>query len=296
MRSLKLFRKNHGGFTLLEIAVVMVIIGILAGGSMSLMKVLTERKSRNESAGYLQQVRSTLIGFAENNGRLPWADGNADGVEDNGVTLGGLPFQTLQITPVDSYTRVLRYEVNSQLTTSRTVTCAALQAGLTGRPAVVDADGSPISFPVAFVLVSAGPMDADNNGNVFDGMNTGTHQGNNANGTPNYLRSPPLTGNFDDLTAYMGGNELFVDLCEYLTLAVNNNSATTTVYVFNVNLGSDMGSISAGSSALYTILSGSQIVIYDGPNGPSGPGGIVSPTTPQTPVILAGQDATINIP
>ena len=295
MKPLKTFIKNHAGFTLLEIAVVMVIIGLLAGSGISLMRILTERKARNESAGYLQQVRSTLIGFAENNGRLPWADNNADGVEDNGVTLGSLPFQTLQITPVDSYTRVLRYEVNSQLTTSRTVTCAALQAGLTGRPAVVDADGSPTSFPVAFVLVSAGPMDADNNGNVFDNINTGTHQGNNANGTPNYLRSPPLTGNFDDLTTYMGGNELFVDLCEYLNLAVNNNSGPT-VYIYNVNLTSDIGSITVGNSALYTILSGSQIAIYNAPNGPSGGGTIVSPTTPQTPVILAGQDATINIP
>jgi prepilin-type N-terminal cleavage/methylation domain-containing protein len=292
MRPLKIFRKNHGGFTLLEIAIVMVIIGILAGGGMSLMKILTERKARNESAEYLQQVRSTLIGYAENNGRLPWADNNADGAEDNGVTLGGLPFQTLQITPVDSYTRVLRYEVNSQLTTSRTVTCAALRAGLSGRPAVVDADGSSASFPVAFVLVSAGSMDADNDGNVLDDINTGTHQGNNASGTPNYLRYPPLTGNFDDLTVYMGGNELSMDLCEYLNLAVNNNSVAT-VYVYNVNLAGDIGSITAGNSALYTILSGSQIAIYNAPNGT---GTIVSPTTPQTPLILAGQDTTINIP
>jgi prepilin-type N-terminal cleavage/methylation domain-containing protein len=293
MRELKNFRKNQDGFTLLEIAVVMVIIGLLAGGGISLMKVLTERKARNESAEYLQKVRSTLVGYTENNGRLPWADNNGDGVEDNGSTLGGLPFLTLQITPVDAYRRVLRYEVNAQLATSRAVTCAALQAGLAGRPAMVDADGSPVSFPVAFVLVSAGPMDADSNNNVFDDVNTGTHQGNNANGNPNYLRSPPLERTFDDLTAYMGGNELFTNVCEYLNLAVNNNTTTTTAYVYNVNLGSDLGSILPGNAALYTILSGSRLELRSGPNHT---GGIISPTSPQTPVILAGQDATINIP
>jgi prepilin-type N-terminal cleavage/methylation domain-containing protein len=285
--------KNRDGFTLLEVAVVMVIIGLLAGSGISLMKILTERKARNESVDYLQQVRSTLVGYAENNGRLPWADNNGDGVQDNGSALGSLPFLTLQIAPVDAYRRVLRYEVNAQLTTNRAVTCAALQAGLAGRPAVVDADGSPISFPVALVLVSAGPMDADNNNNVFDDVNTGTHQGNNANGNPNYLRSPPLERTFDDLTAYLGGNELLKDVCEYLNLAVNNNSTTTTAYVFNVNTGSDLGSISPGNSALYKILSGSRIEVRSGPNHT---GSIISPTSPQTPVILAGQGSTINIP
>ena len=67
---------NPSGFTLLEIAIVMVIIGLLTGGGISLMKMLTERKARNEAVAYLQQARSALISYTVNNGRLPWADGN----------------------------------------------------------------------------------------------------------------------------------------------------------------------------------------------------------------------------
>jgi prepilin-type N-terminal cleavage/methylation domain-containing protein len=283
---------NSKGFTLLEIAIVMVLIGILTGGGISLMKILTERKTRNVSVEYLQQVRSTLISFAENNGRLPWADGDGDGDEDNGTSLGSLPYLTLQIRPVDAYTRVLRYEVNAQLTTNRTTSCTALRAGLARRPAVVDADGATNAFSVAFVLVSAGPMDADGNGNVLDDINSGTHQGNNANGNPNYLRHPPLEGTFDDLTAYLGGNELFAGLCEYLSLAVNNSSGTT-VYVYNVNQASDLGAISTGNSGLYSILSGTRVELRSAANGG---GSLVSSSTPPTPIVLAGQGATINVP
>jgi prepilin-type N-terminal cleavage/methylation domain-containing protein len=279
---------NSSGFTLLEIAIVMVIIGILTGGGISLMKILTERKARNATVEYLQQARSALISFAENNGRLPWADSDGDGAENSGSTNGTFPYLTLQIAPADAYRRVLHYEVNANLTAAHAATCGALKTGLSGRPAVVDSDGSPSSFSVAAVLVSAGPMDADSNGNVFDRINSGTHQGNNATGSP-YLRHPPIEGTFDDLTTYIGGNELFGGMCEYLNLAVNNTSGVT-VHVYDATRGSDAGTLTAGSSGLYSLLSGTRIELR------SGGGGIVSPTTPPTPIILAGRDATINIP
>jgi prepilin-type N-terminal cleavage/methylation domain-containing protein len=40
---------HEAGFTLIEIAIVMVIIGLLAGGGVSLMGMLSERKARNET-------------------------------------------------------------------------------------------------------------------------------------------------------------------------------------------------------------------------------------------------------
>ncbi|MDA8138046.1 MAG: type II secretion system protein [Desulfobacteraceae bacterium] len=287
---------NPKGFTLLEIAIVMVIIGILTGGGVSLMKILTERKMRNETVDYLAQVRGALVSYAINNGRLPWADGSTagsgDGQEDNGVTNGFLPYLTLQAGPRDPYKHVLRYEVNANLTSnSRATTCTALKNGLNTRPLVVDGDGSGTAFNVAFVLVSAGPMDADSNGNVFDTYNSGTHRGNNANGNPNYLRYPPQQ-TFDDLTVYIGGNELFGQVCEYLKLAVNNTSGVR-VYVRDVTRGADLGFLNANTSNSYDILSGSRIEVRTAANGL---GAIVSPSTPPTPVILAGRGATINIP
>ncbi|HWR90943.1 MAG TPA: type II secretion system protein, partial [Desulfobacterales bacterium] len=51
-------RGDQRGFTLIEIAVVMVIIGLLAGGGVSLMRMLTERKARNDALAYLKETHS----------------------------------------------------------------------------------------------------------------------------------------------------------------------------------------------------------------------------------------------
>jgi prepilin-type N-terminal cleavage/methylation domain-containing protein len=283
-------RDDQGGFTLIEIAVVMVVIGILAGGGASLMRVLTERKARNEALSYLKDSHTSLIAFAERTGRLPYTDSDGDGLENNGVTTGTLPYRTLQVAPTDPYKRPLRYALNPNLGINRTSSCSALRTGLAGTPQVVDADGAPAAFPTAALLVSAGPMDADGDGNVFDDLAAGTHQGDNTDGTPNYLRHPPVAG-FDDLVVYLGGNELYSGLCEYLSLAVNNHSGSV-VYVYDANQGSDLGSLAAGSSTVYTVLSGSRLELRSGPGG----GGSLAASTPPTPVALAGRGLTITLP
>ncbi len=295
MHQLRRITSNASGFTLLEIAIVMVIIGLLTGGGVSLMKMLTERKARNETVTYLQQVRAALVSYAARTGRLPWADGNTagsvDGLEDTGATNGFLPYRTLQMAPSDPYKRILRYEVNAHLT-ARPTACEALHTGLQASdpPLVMDADGAAATFNVAVVLVSAGPMDADGNGNAFDDLNSGGFLGNNATGSDNYLRHPPAP-DFDDLTLYIGGNELFGEMCEFVDLAVNNTSGAR-VYVYDVNQGADIGWVDHNESALHPVISGTRIEVRTAAHRG---GFIVSPSSPPTPVILAGHGATINL-
>lgn len=278
------------GFSLLEIAVVMVLIGLLAGGGIPLLRTLTERKTRNDTLAYLREVRTTLIYFAERTGRLPWADTDGDGVENPGSQSGRLPYLTLQVAPRDAYSRTLAYAVHGQLTVNRSTTCYALRAGLTGAPRVVDADGAPTALSVAAVLVSAGPMDADGDGNVFDRLAAGTHQGDNTSGNPNYLRHAPTTG-FDDLTLYFTGNEIYGGVCEFLSVAVNNGS-TTTVWVRDASRGLDLGSLAASSSHVFDVLSGTRIEL----RSTAGGGGGIVHSTPQTPISLAGKGMTIMVP
>lgn len=283
-------RGNQGGFTLIEIAVVMVVIGLLAGGGVSVMRMLTERKARTETLTYLKDTQTGLLGFAERTGRLPWADSDGDGLENNGVTTGALPYRTLQAAPTDAYKRPLRYALNANLGTNRAISCSALRSGLTTAPQVVDADGSGAAFPIAAILISAGPMDADSDGNVFDDLAAGTHQGDNTDGTPHYLRHPPVAG-FDDLVVYLGGNELYSGACEYLSLAVNNHSGSA-VYVYDSNQGTDLGSLGAGASGVYNVLSGTRLELRSG----SGGGGSLVASNPPTPIALAGRGVTITLP
>jgi hypothetical protein len=153
----------------------------------------------------------------------------------------------------------------------------------------VDADGSTSAFPVAAVLISAGPSDADGDGNVFDDM-TGTFTGDNRNGLPNYIRAAP-TSTFDDLVIYISAAELCATMCEFLVLAVNNTSLST-IYVFNGTTGNDIGSQGAGVNAQYDIISGTTIELWTGPGRTGSP----VASTPVTPIILSGKGETLDVP
>ena len=282
--------QDSRGFSLIEIAIVMVIIGVLAGGGISLVGMLTKRKARIETIDYLKQAQGALISFADINGRLPWADTSGDGVENSGAGVGNFPHRTLKLRPTDPNKRALRYEMNPNLGTNLTSSCNALRSGLSGGPQVVDADGATGSFPIAAILVSAGTMDADSDGNVFDDIDFGTHQGDNTDGNPNYIRYPSLD-NFDDLVVYLGEHELYGKICEYLSLAINNDSGST-VYVHNFTQGADLGALSDGNSSVYDIMSGTRIEIRD----TSGGNGNIVTSDPPTPIALAGQGYTITVP
>ena len=284
------------GFTLIEIAIVMVIIGLLMGGGASIFRVLNERKTRNNTIDYLKEVKESLKNYANINGTLPNADTNGDGLPDGTSTVGTIPYVTIGVQPKDSWSKNLKYEINLNLYTDRTTTCSALRNGFSSgdRPEVIDADAGAGTgaFPVAAVIVSAGPMDADSSGDVFDDVAAGSFTGDNTNGNPNYIRNPPTQASgdeFDDLTTYIGANELYGNVCEYLILAVNNNSGST-VYVYNQTQGIDIGSMADGGTSSYNILSGTRIEIRDASNGG---GSIVSSTEPITPITLAGQGCTI---
>lgn len=276
------------GFTLIEIAIVMVIIGLLTGGGISIMRVLTERKLRNENLEYLQQTKEAIISFATINGRLPWADSTvpADGVQDAGATSGTLPFLDLNLPPTDPYKRVVKYVINGGLTNNRQNSCNTLLTPLAGNPSVVDADGSTTAFSVAAILISNGPT------MPFNSV-AGTFSGNNATGTPNYIKSF-LTATFDDEVVYIGGFELYGKVCGNFTTASINNTSAATVYVRKIAPAPavNVGILPAGSIATYTFTPGTQVGIY---NNPLGTPPIVG-STPATPVILAGEGLVITIP
>ncbi len=64
-------RNCQYGFTLVEIAVVMVVIALLLGGLLVPLSAQVELRRTSDTQKYLDEIRETLIGFAVSNGRLP---------------------------------------------------------------------------------------------------------------------------------------------------------------------------------------------------------------------------------
>ena len=64
-------RRTAKGFTLAELAVVLVIVGLLLGGLMVPLSTQMDNRYRSDTVKALADIREALIGFAIVNGRLP---------------------------------------------------------------------------------------------------------------------------------------------------------------------------------------------------------------------------------
>ena len=98
-------------FTLVELAVVMAIVGLLLASLMYTLSAQTEQRAREQTQRTLEQARDALLGYAVANGRLPCpAPGTASSAIESpagGGTCtnpydGFLPAVTLGFQPVDA--------------------------------------------------------------------------------------------------------------------------------------------------------------------------------------------------
>jgi prepilin-type N-terminal cleavage/methylation domain-containing protein len=115
--------KRNSGFTLLELAVGIVVLALLLGGLLIPLRTQVEVRKIDETQKMLAQAREALLGYVVANGYFPCpADDGSDGAESNGPNPhdsvngicgastgngdtgfhGFLPARTLGISPVDS--------------------------------------------------------------------------------------------------------------------------------------------------------------------------------------------------
>src|SRR5688500_10078736 len=103
-------RFRQGAFTLVEMAVVLAIIGLLLGSLMYTLSAQTEQRARGETQRTLEQAREAILGYAVANGRLPCpasaasmgVESPAGGGDCTNYYDGFLPAVTLGFQPVDS--------------------------------------------------------------------------------------------------------------------------------------------------------------------------------------------------
>lgn len=119
------------GFTLIEMAIVLFIFGLLIAGVLGPLETQLEARDRNQTIRTMNEAIEALYGYAISNGRLPCPDTNGDGMPDmtnqpydplddsTGDCVGGtfddgegfLPWVELNVPPGDAWGNRFRYKV-----------------------------------------------------------------------------------------------------------------------------------------------------------------------------------------
>lgn len=182
---------RSAGFTLIEIAMVLLILSLVLGGLISAIGQSTENTRRSEARALISQVEDALYGFAQVTGRLPCpASNTSNGLEsvsdvDKGLCNltghGFVPAGTLGLRGrinadgllLDPWMNPLRYSVSTLAMPdgNRAFTSAAGMQSLFAEPGflgagsalrVCNAAGCPnaasvLTDPVPAVVISMGP-------------------------------------------------------------------------------------------------------------------------------------------
>ena len=223
------------GFSLVEVAVVMLIMSLLLGGVLSSLTVTREMNNRAEVESQLDEVAEALFGFAQATGRLPCpATAASNGLEapaGGGVCTqqhGFVPSVTLGLTGsvnndgllLDSWRSPLRYSVTtangSAFTTAngmRTTTMGLLTPDL--RVCDAAACGNVIANSAPVVLLSLGADWASfNNADVDATENSGevTVDGYRLGNDNDFVQADYIEDTYDDLISWISPSILYTRL------------------------------------------------------------------------------------
>lgn len=236
-------KKQNRGFSLIEMAVVLMIVGLLLGGMLVPLSAQIDQRNVSDTQKTLSEIKQALIGYAITYGRLPCPASSTSngtesfafgGVASNGNCLnfpsfynGFVPAATLGLTPLDSQGYVIdawgyriHYAVTSANSYAFTKTGGIITGGLsalapnllvcasaTGITATScgAASNALTSTGVPVVIYSIGK----------NGGSGGTSPDEIANPNPNsadndrvFVSHPP-TSTFDDLVDWISPNILY---------------------------------------------------------------------------------------
>ena len=206
------------GFTLIELAVVMLIIGLVLG-SLAVPFTTRIKSSQYEATQkQLNETREAVLGFAARMGRLPRpAVSFSDGTEmaacaSEAACTGFIPWATLGVQKLDPYGKIIRYSVTPAFTSTFTLATV-------GTKTVMTRDPNP---PYALVAMSTSvPAMIWSHGALnFGTSDSGTAQadGSATNTDENVNQVTSLAficRNFVESTTATGGE--FDDVCSWIS-------------------------------------------------------------------------------
>lgn len=229
---------KFGGFTLVEMAMVLMIVGLLLGGLIPTISAQMDSQRISKTQKQLNEIRDALTGFALINGRLPMpACGTiASGQTNAGIELSAasavlctsgasditvLPWATLGVDETDAWGRRFTYSVTSAyadstdgtgVATCSTATGVSFQLCSTATLEIRASSpaGSIVASQVPAVIVSHGVngLGAYQPGG---GAKIGTAAGDELENSDNdntFVSKDQVQGGFDDLVVWISPNTL----------------------------------------------------------------------------------------
>ncbi len=150
--------KKTSGFTLVEMAMVMVIIGLIISAFLTPLTAQLEQSRNAEARRDLAEIKEALVGFAVINGQLPCPDVDGNGTDDgcintntNATTGGNVPWSLLGTKQLDPWGRRYQYQINNAfsgafiLTTTGTgVGTGIIRVCITNACTVTEASNVPL--------------------------------------------------------------------------------------------------------------------------------------------------------
>jgi prepilin-type N-terminal cleavage/methylation domain-containing protein len=233
MRHASIISHRSAGFTLIEIAIVLLIVTLLLTGLVPTISSQIEQRQRNETRKQLDEIRDALLGFAVANGRLPCpASAISNGIESpiggacTNAWDGFVPAATLGITPTDSqgyaldgWSNRIRYAVTKANSNAFTFTTAN-QMQAVGMSAL-NPDLSVCASATGIATTNCGTAVSLTNNAVAviysTGRSTtaaGVDEAANLNGDQVFVSHDPTpagapNGEFDDIVTWISPNILF---------------------------------------------------------------------------------------
>lgn len=216
------------GFTLVEMAVVLVILGLMFGGLLVPLSAQIDQQRYTETRESLEEIKETLIGYALTHGHFPCpARSTSDGLEDRtgtsctgGKRVGILPWAELGINKNDGWNHLFRYSVTPAYSDSTKIIISPLTARditISTRDSSGNQQNLSNDIDIPVVIMSMGKNGAwgysDDGAQVIDVSATNTDEDINGNGngksffSRGYTENSAITGGeFDDIVMWISPN------------------------------------------------------------------------------------------
>ena len=205
------FLNFHQGFTLVEMAIVLIIFGLFLSATLVPLSAQRDLSDYRTARSDLEQIKEALYGFTIANGRLPCPPSStSNGMESSpcvgSLAAGDVPWATLGTPKADPWNNPYHYRVDSNFSQvsplfNLSTTATALKIYSDSSKSIYVANG------VSAVIYSSGkngaiqpPVSADELENTAI-TSSATYD--------NYFVSHDITQDFDDIVTWVPTTVLF---------------------------------------------------------------------------------------